>query len=126
MSATTIIVVTAIVSTTVGLIGGALWNLLRSTIVKRVKVSSPESRQIKKISGAVKRHSFLIETMSDRMAAQSKSIIVLAQAVKSGTPEQADAALEVITIGERQNLTALTNRMIRPQNDIPDAESGEE
>lgn len=124
-AAMSVIVITAIVSTAVGLIGGALWNLMRSSIVKRVRVSSPESREIKRISGAVRRQSFLIEAGTDRQAMQAQAVIVLANAVKTGDQTQVTRSLDIMSASEAQYLASLTARMTR-DDDIPDAESGEE
>ncbi|MDD5303038.1 MAG: hypothetical protein PHS14_07995 [Elusimicrobia bacterium] len=117
------IVATASISTAVGLIAAALWGVLRKKAVAHVKISSPEQRELKRLGGAVRRHSFLIEAGAERQALHVRAIIDLIDGMISGDKEKAASALAIIRASETQYLAALQARIV---HDEPVADTDEE
>lgn len=114
------LVATAAISTVVGLIGASIWGIVRKRVVERVRVSSPESRDIKRLSAVSRRHGFLIQAGADRQAIQAQGTIMLCNAVKTGDQEQVTRALDRISASESQYLAAIQARMTN--EDVEDAE----
>ncbi len=103
------------ISAVIGLMAAALWGILRKKAVAHVKVSSPESRDIKRLEATARRHAFLIQAGADRQTLQTQGTIMLANAVKTGDQAQVVKALERITAGESQYLAALQARAINDE-----------
>ena len=104
------------ISAVIGLMAAALWGILRKKAVAHVKVSSPEQREIERLGGAVRRHSFLIEAGAERQAMHVRGIIDLIDGIRTNDKEKADSALSIVRASETQYLAALQARIV---NDEP-------
>jgi|WetSurMetagenome_2_1015567.scaffolds.fasta_scaffold521798_2 hypothetical protein len=119
------LIIASALSTSIGLIGAAIWGILRKKAVAHVKISSPEARALKRIASSVRRHSFLLQAGADRAGLQARCSIVLANAIKTGDKTQVDKALEIIMASEQQYLASLQTQFIS-HDKVSDAESVEE
>lgn len=106
----------AAITTTVSFIGAATWGILRKKAVDHVKISSPEQRELERLGGAVRRHSFLIEAGAERQAMHVRGIIDLIDGIRTNDKEKADSALSIVRASETQYLAALQARIV---NDEP-------
>lgn len=100
--------VTETVALVIGVIVTWLMGWARTFLARRVAVSTPTDRKVKRLTGTVRRLSQHTEAMSDRMSMQSQSIIVLANAVKTGDQAQVARSLDLMAAGENQYLASLT------------------
>jgi hypothetical protein len=97
--------------------GGAalIWvmNRINNRFAHRRKSRTDEDIEVKRLSGAVRRQSFLIEANVDRQAMHAQAIIVLANAVKTGDQLQVTRSLDIMSASESQYLASLTARLTR-------------
>jgi hypothetical protein len=120
------IIITAGISSTMALVVAAIWQILKKKTFDRVKISSPESRSIKRLDDAITDQRFLVESLADKMIALSQSVIILGNTVLNGNKDEAKNAIEMVTLSERRYTVQLQERLMRKQENVKDAESAEE
>lgn len=114
-----------ILATIVSLLFGALLTYFIGWYRTNQRRKRADAEQMKKVAKVIDDHAFLLENFSDRMLSASNAIISVATACKNGTPAQAARAIEIMEASAMRFSMALTNRMTKKAETIPDAEPGE-
>ena len=107
----------ATVALFVGAIGMWIFGWIRTFLARRVTMMTPIEKKVQQQTRQIRRNEVFIEAILDRQMMQSKSIIILAEAVKLGDKAQVDVALDTLKASETQFLMFLQNSAMHDTED---------
>lgn len=83
---------------------------VRTFMAKRVAVSSPVERKVKKLCVIVRKQGAYMDALADRTSFLVQSTLLLANAVKIGDQQEVDKCVSMIQMEENQWMAYLTSQ----------------